>query len=68
MMPLPVADAAQATLGWDANPEPDLEGYVVYRNVGSPGPPYGSTSDLPEDDLTHPLQPRVTLTGLNEGQ
>jgi len=27
MMPLPVADAAQATLGWDSNPEPDLEWY-----------------------------------------
>ncbi len=63
-----VADAATATLGWDSNPEPDLEGYVVYRNTGSPGPPYNFSSDLPEDDLTDPLHPKVTLTGLSEGQ
>jgi hypothetical protein len=61
-----VADAATATLGWDSNPEPDLEGYVVYRNVGSPGPPYGYSSDLPEDELANPLHPKVTLTGLQK--
>jgi hypothetical protein len=65
-MPLSVAEAATATLGWDSNPEPDLEGYVVYRNVGSPGPPYGYSSDLPEDELANPLHPKVTLTGLQE--
>jgi hypothetical protein len=63
-----VADAATVTLGWDSNSEPDLEGYVIYRNAGSPGPPYGYSSTLPENDLTDPLDPRVTLTGLNEGQ
>jgi hypothetical protein len=47
------ADAATVTLGWDANSEPDLEGYVIYRNTG---------------DLTDPLHPKITLTGLNEGQ
>jgi hypothetical protein len=63
-----VADAAVVTLGWDSNPEPDLEGYVVYRNTGSPGPPYDYATDLPEDDLTDPLHPRVTLTGLKKGE
>jgi hypothetical protein len=67
-VPLPVADAAQVTLGWDSNSEPDLEGYVIYRNAGSPGPPYDYTNTLPEDDLTDPLHPKVTLTGLNEDQ
>jgi hypothetical protein len=67
-MPLPAADAAKVTLGWDSNPEPDLEGYVVYRNAGSPGPPYDFSNDLPEDDLADPLHPKVTLTGLSEGQ
>ena len=62
------ADAAQVTLGWDSNSEPDLEGYVIYRNAGSPGPPYDYANTLPEDDLTDPLHPKVTLTGLNEGQ
>jgi hypothetical protein len=41
---------------------------VIYRNTGSPGPPYDYIDTLPEDDLTDPLHPKVTLTGLNEGQ
>jgi hypothetical protein len=45
------ADAATVTLGWDANSEPDLEGYVIYRNTGSPGPPYDYANPLPEADL-----------------
>ena len=67
-LPLTVADAAQVTLGWDSNTEPDLEGYVIYRNVGSPGPPYDYSDTLPEDDLANPLQPKATLTGLQEGK
>jgi hypothetical protein len=58
--------AKVVTLGWDANPEPDLEGYIIYRNVGSPGPPYKFSSILPEDDLSNPLVPEVKLTGLQE--
>ena len=58
--------AKVVTLGWDANPEPDLEGYIIYRNVGSPGPPYKFSSTLPEDDLSNPLVPAVKLTGLQE--
>ncbi len=58
--------AKVVTLGWDANPEPDLEGYIIYRNVDSPGPPYKFSSTLPEDDLSNPLVPAVKLTGLKE--
>jgi hypothetical protein len=58
--------AKTVTLGWDANPEPDLEGYIIYRNVGSPGPPYKFSSALPEDDLSNPLVPVVKLTGLKK--
>ena len=65
---VPLADAAKVTLGWDSNPEPDLEGYVIYRNEASPGPPYDDATTLPEDDLTDPLHPEVTLTGLKQGQ
>ena len=61
------AIAASVTLGWDPNSEPDLEGYVVYRNVGSPGPPYDYSDTLPEDDFVDPLHPEATLTGLEEG-
>lgn len=58
--------AKNVTLGWDANPEPDLEGYVIYRNIESPGPPFKYTDELPEDELKNPLNPQVTITGLNE--
>jgi hypothetical protein len=61
------AIAASVTLGWDSNSEPDLEGYVIYRNVGSPGPPYDYSDTLPEDDLADPLHPTATLTELQEG-
>ena len=65
---VPLADAAKVTLGWDSNPEPDLEGYVIYRNTASPGPPYDDATTLPEDDLTDPLHPEVTLIGLKQDQ
>jgi hypothetical protein len=62
------AIAASVTLGWDSNTEPDLEGYVIYRNAGSPGPPYDYSDTLPEDELADPLHPKATLTGLQEGK
>jgi hypothetical protein len=67
-LPIPLANAAVVTLGWDSNPEPDLEGYVIYYNAGSPGPPYENSDDLPEDDLADPLHPAVTLNGLRNNE
>jgi hypothetical protein len=67
-MPLSVANAKTVTLGWDSNDEPDLEGYVIYRNTSSPGPPYKYSDTLPEDDLADPLNPQAKLTGLQEGK
>jgi hypothetical protein len=61
------ANAKTVTLGWDSNDEPDLEGYVIYRNTNSPGPPYSHSDTLPEDELADPLYPEVKLTGLQEG-
>jgi hypothetical protein len=58
--------AKTLTLGWNPNSEPDVEGYVIYRNPNSSGPPYKYDDTLPENDLTDPLHPMVTLTGLNE--
>ena len=58
--------AKKVILGWDSNPEPDLEGYVIYRNIGSPGPPYKYVDELSENELKNPLHPQVTITGLNE--
>jgi hypothetical protein len=58
--------AVNVTFGWDPNDEPDLEGYKVYRNIGSPGPPYKYRTTLQENKLADPLNPMVTLTGLKE--
>jgi hypothetical protein len=66
-MPLSVANAKTVTLGWDSNDEPDLEGYVIYRNTDSPGPPYSYSDDVSEDELADPLHPQAKLTGLQEG-
>jgi len=59
-------DAKTVTLGWDSNDEPDIEGYVVYRNDDYPGPPYRYSDELPEDELADPLHPSVKFVGLNE--
>jgi len=58
--------AVNVTFGWDPNDEPDLEGYKVYRNTESPGPPYKYRTALREKNLADPLNPMVTLTGLKE--
>jgi hypothetical protein len=49
--------AVNVTLGWDPNDEPDLEGYKVYRNIGSPGPPYKHHTTVPETQLADPVNP-----------
>ena len=58
--------AKTVTLGWDPNSEPDIEGYVIYRNMDSPGPPFKFDDELSEDELNNPLYPQITITGLNE--
>jgi hypothetical protein len=65
-MPLTIANAKSVTIGWDCNDEPDLEGYVIYRNTNSPGPPYKYSDTVPEDKLADPLNPKAQLTGLQE--
>jgi chitinase len=67
-MPLSVANAKTVTLGWDSNDEPDLDGYVIYRNTNTPGPPYSYSDAVPEDELADPLHPQAKLTGLQEGE
>jgi hypothetical protein len=63
---LPAASAAVATLGWSPNDEPDLEGYVVYRNPEKSGPPYKYSDEVQEDELEDSLNPRLKLTGLKK--
>jgi len=45
-----VALANDYTFAWDANIEPDVEGYMIYFSVDSPGPPY---------DGVHPFYPHL---------
>jgi hypothetical protein len=61
-----VVFAAEVTLAWDPNIEPDLSGYTVYYAVGAPGPPYDYAGDLPLDQLPDPDNPQVTLTDLDQ--
>ena len=56
--------ADQVLLAWDANTEPDLEGYFVYRKQGSPSPPYDYVAAYPEVDLADPLNPSAVITNL----
>jgi len=56
--------ADQTILAWDANTEPDLEGYVVYGKKESPNPPYDYIDTYPEVDLADPLNPRAVITDL----
>jgi hypothetical protein len=56
--------ADQTILAWDANTEPDLEGYVVYGKQGSPNPPYDYIDTYPEVDLADPLNPKAVITDL----
>jgi hypothetical protein len=56
--------AYQIILAWDANTEPDIEGYVVYSKQGSQYPPYDYVDTYPEVDLADPSNPRAVITDL----
>ena len=56
----------EKSLAWDANDEPDLEGYKLYSRVGNPCPPYNYIDTYPEDELANPLWPMVKVTDLED--
>ena len=58
----------EKTLAWDANDEPDLEGYKLYSRVGNPCPPYNYIATYPEDELANPLIPMVKVTNLEDNK
>ncbi len=68
-----ISSAAEVTLAWDANTEPDLLGYRIYYDT-SPGDPYYGTDaeqgispiTILLKDLDDPHNPKFTLTGLGD--
>lgn len=70
-----IASAAEVTLAWDANIEPDLAGYKIYYDTNSGAPYYGTDADqgispitVLIEDLGDPDYPDFTLTGLDDDQ
>ncbi len=59
--------SADVTLAWDANSEPDLEGYGVYFRKGTPGPPYDLAGNLALADLINDDAPLFVVSGLEKG-
>ena len=59
------SDATDITLQWDANTEPDLEGYIVYYKTGSSGEPYEYADTVSVAELDDPDMPWHILTGLD---
>lgn len=62
-----LASAADVTLEWDSNTEADLEGYGVYFNEGTPGPPYSLFGYVATGEFGNPNNPTFTVTGLERG-
>ena len=61
------ASAVDVTLAWDSNAESDLEGYGVYLNKGTSGPPYNLFGYVTTGELANPSSPDFTVTGLEKG-
>lgn len=62
-----LAAAADVTLAWDSNNEPDLEGYGVYLKKSTPGPPYDLFGYVTTAEFSNPSNPSFNLTGLEKG-
>jgi hypothetical protein len=68
------ASAADVTLAWDPNNEPDLGGYLMYYGAYSSGPYNGNTAlngpspiVVPLSSLADPSAPWLTIHGLEDG-
>jgi chitinase len=74
--PKSVAYAADVTLAWAANSEPNLAGYYIYYKSGISGAPYNGTGvdegdspiKIPLYDFADPANPEFTLHGLSDTQ
>ena len=74
--PTSSACAADITLAWTGNAEPDLAGYYIYYKNGTSGAPYNGTGvhegnspiRIPLEDFSDPSNPEFTLHGLSDTQ
>ena len=66
--------AIDFTLAWDANTDPDLEGYLLYYKTGPLSSPYNGMGATEGDspiyislqEISNPEQPEYTIHGLDE--
>ncbi len=70
-----ISSAAEVTLAWDANTEPDLFGYKIYYDTRPGDPYYGTDAEqgispitVLRKDLEDPSNPKFTLTGLSDNE
>lgn len=61
------ASAVDLTLGWDANTEKDIEGYAVYKKVGSAPTDKDLDGYVAIKDLINPAYPVYTISDLKKG-
>jgi chitinase len=74
--PRSLAYAADVTLAWTENSEPNLAGYYIYYKNGTSGVPYNGTGvdegdspiKIPLYDFANPANPEFTLHGLSDTQ
>ena len=74
LCPKPLIYAADVTLAWTGNTEPDLAGYYIYYKSGTSGAPYNGTGvdegdspiKIPLGDFADPANPEYTLHGLSD--
>ena len=74
--PKPLIYAADVTLAWTGNSEPNLAGYYIYYKSGTSGAPYNGTGvdegnsplKIPLGAFADPANPEYTLHGLSDTQ
>ena len=76
LCPKPLLYAADVTLAWTGNTEPDLAGYYIYYKSGTSGAPYNGTGvdegnspiKIPLGAFADSANPEYTLHGLSDTQ
>ena len=74
LCPKPLLYAADITLAWAGNAEPNLSGYYIYYKSGTSGAPYKGTGadegnspiKIPLGEFADPANPEYTLHGISD--